>query len=198
MRRTIVPAAALCAALLTAAACAGGKGAGGGPRGLFSAQHAVKIAYLGKTHVIKGWFESKGKSFAVRAESDVGLPLFTVTWSGGKLAIEPSSPLAAGKLPFAIRAIAVDIWRIAVPLEDGDLVRYNAHNEPDLEDERVVLKAHGGGITIKQFLKGEEVTAEAAYFLSRAAGPNPLHGADRIVFRNNTAGYDLTIVQHAQ
>jgi len=161
----------------------------------FGAVHLVKILYDKETFIIKGFFEGNPERFVIKAQNEVGVGLFSVSWDGKILEIEPAGKMVAGMVPFDIRNVAVDIWRIIAEWSTADINRYNKNNDPDVPEDGVVTAREKESVIVKRIMKGEGTFATARYYSDVEDPVNPFASARTIRYVNELIGYEITILQ---
>jgi hypothetical protein len=161
----------------------------------FSAVHLVKIVYDKETFVIKGFFEGSPERFVIKAQSEIGVSLFSVSWDGSALEIEPAGKMVAGMVPFDMRNVAVDIWRIIAEWTTADINRYNKNNDPDIPEDGVITTREKESVIVKRIMKGEGSFASARYYTDMDDPGNPFASAKTIRYVNELIGYEITILQ---
>ena len=182
---------------LTACPCTGKKQADSSPLEIFEAVHLVKITYMDEDYVIRGRFAGSTDCFVLKAESEIGMSLFTVTWDGFKLKISSSSSTVASQVPFDLRNIAVDIWRIVALWSKDDIRTYNRCNDPDLPENALSAYQEKEFVTVKTLFrkKEKETVAKARYYSSIPPTVHPFLRASTIRYENVEAGYEIIILQ---
>jgi hypothetical protein len=185
-----------CLFLLAGVSCGhGSKGVKSASGGAFQAVHLVKINVQSEEFVVKGFFEGSARSYVIQAENEIGMSVFTVTWDGKKLAIRPAGKMVAGMIPFDLRNIAVDIWRITSEWKSADIRDYNKNNDPDLPEDTVVVEVENESVAVKKLAKGDQPVAEIRYYPSGGAGADSFRGASTIRFKDEILDYEITILQ---
>jgi hypothetical protein len=199
--RGLFPWATAAAVALAAAAAAGCLGCGAGASmhvagaDEFSAVHLVEIVYDKETFIIKGFFEGSPDRFVIKAQNETGVGLFSVSWDGKVLEIEPAGKMVAGMVPFEIRNVAVDIWRIIALWSKDDIKNYNRCNDPDIPEDGVVTAREKASVIVKRIMKGKGTFAAARYYSDIEDPGNPFATAKTIRYVNELIGYEITILQ---
>jgi hypothetical protein len=159
------------------------------------AVHLVKITYDKEIYVLKGFFEGSPEGFVLKAENEIGVGVFTVTWDGKLLSIKPAGKMVAAMVPFDLRNIAIDIWRIIAEWSKGDVKAFNRNNDPDLPEDGIVIAKEKDGVRVKKIMKGDGAFAEARYYSTAGDEAQPFMSAGTIRFKNELIGYEITILQ---
>ena len=182
---------------LTACPCSGKRQADSSPLEIFEAVHLVKITYQDEDYVIRGRFAGSTDNFVLKAENEIGVSIFTVTWDGFKLKISPSGSVVATQAPFDLRSIAVDIWRIVALWSKDDIRKYNRCNDPNLPENALGVYMEKKFVTVKTLLrkKGNETIAKVRYYSSISPAVHPFMGASTIRYENVREGYKIVILQ---
>ncbi|MFH1437663.1 MAG: hypothetical protein ABIJ56_18295, partial [Pseudomonadota bacterium] len=182
---------------LAACPCTGKKQADSSPLEIFEAVHLVKITYQGEDYVIRGRFAGNTDNFVLKAENEIGVSIFTVTWDGFKLKISPAGSAVASQVPFDLRNIAVDIWRVVALWSKDDIRKYNRCNDPDLPEDALSAYMEKEFVTVKTLFrkKEKETVAKARYYSSIPPTVHPFLRASAIRYENAAAGYTIVILQ---
>lgn len=159
------------------------------------AVHLVKIIHDGETFIMKGYFEGGPDEFVLKAENEIGVSIFTATWDGRSLSIKPAGKMIAGMIPFDLRNIAIDIWRIISEWSKSDIKKFNKHNDPDLPEDGLTIEKEKDGVVVKRIMKGKGSFAHARYYGEDETAGNPFLSAPTIRYVNELLGYEITILQ---
>ncbi len=150
----------------------------------------VKVTAGDASFAFKCIHAQEASAIRIRCFTPVEVPLFDIDIQGHAVSVQAASEAVTAGIPFDIRRIGTDVWRVHAALTDEDLARYDDLNEPDLPEDRIEVEADGQGRPLeKTFLDGE-VTVATASFLEYEG----LH-AGRILFESMDPAYTIEIVQ---
>jgi len=152
----------------------------------------VKVTSAGTSHAFKCLHEQTGESLRIECFTPVEIPLFDIEIEGDLVTTRPASDAVAASIPFDIRRIGVDVWRVHVAASAADIASFNALSDPDVPEDAVVVEMDPSGMPArKTFLDGADPVAEAVFF-DYARGR-----AGRIVFESFDPPYTIEIIQGA-
>ncbi len=150
----------------------------------------VKVTAEGSSFAFKCLHAQEPSSIHIRCFTPVEIPLFDIDIEGNAVEVQAASEAVTARIPFDVRRIGTDVWRVHVALTDEDLASYDALNDPDLPEDRIEVAADGQGRPLeKTFLAGAETIASAAFL-----DYEDLH-AGRILFESMAPAYSIEIVQ---
>jgi hypothetical protein len=150
----------------------------------------VKVTTASSSFAFKCLHAQESTTIRIRCFSPVEIPLFDIDIEGNAVSVQAASEAAASKIPFDIRRIGADVWRVHAALTDEDLADYDALNDPDLPENRIEVESDADGTPVtKTFSSGGETTATVS-FHDREDGH-----AGRILFESIDPPYSLEIVQ---
>jgi hypothetical protein len=150
----------------------------------------VKITTQDSSFAFKCLHAQETATIRIRCFSPVEIPLFDIDVEGNAVTVQAASEAVTDRIPFDIRRIGADVWRVHAAMTDADLSGYDALNDPDLPEDRVEIEMDAQGLPLtKTFLAGEQITATVT-FLDRDAGH-----AGRILLESVDPAYSIEIVQ---
>lgn len=150
----------------------------------------VKITTQDSSFAFKCLHAQEAATIRIRCFSPVEMPLFDIDVEGNAVTVQAASEAVTDRIPFDIRRIGADVWRVHVAMTDADLSEYDALNDPDLPEDRIEIETDAQGLPLsKTFIAGDETTASVT-FLDREAGH-----AGRILLESVDPVYAIEIVQ---
>jgi len=150
----------------------------------------VKITTQDSSFAFKCLHAQESTTIRIRCFSPVEIPLFDIDIEGNAVSVQAASGAVEDRIPFDIRRIGADVWRVHAAMTDADLSEYDTLNDPDLPEDRIEVETDGEGLPLsKTFLAGNETTASVT-FLDREAGH-----AGRILLESMDPAYSIEIVQ---
>ena len=131
------------------------------PSGFWS---LVKITTDDSSFAFKCIHEQGGSTIRIRCFTPVEVPLFDIDIQGNAVSVQAASGAVAERIPFDIRLVGADVWRVHVAMTDDDLADYDAQNDPDLPEDRIEVDRDGEGRPVmKTFRAGEKTTAVVSF-----------------------------------